>query len=110
MFRTTQENKWTFTNIVIGITVLAYLVQTNIQYGGLYMGLNMYFIKGSFFWQPLTSMFAHGGIGHLGMNMFVLYQFGNLIERFRGKKEFFLVYFIGGLLTSILSFVYIYFF
>jgi membrane associated rhomboid family serine protease len=54
-------------------------------------------------------MFTHGGIAHLGMNMFVLYQFGNIIEKYRGKKEFFIVYFIAGLLTSLLSFAYIYF-
>lgn len=54
-------------------------------------------------------MFAHGGIGHLAMNMFVLYQFGNPIEQYRGKKEFLIVYFIGGLLTSLLSFAYIYY-
>lgn len=104
-----KSKDFTLTNITIGITVIMYLVQTNINYGGLYMGLNMYFIEGGLFWQPLSSMFAHGGLGHLGMNMFVLYQFGNLIERFRGKKEFVLVYFVGGLLTSLLSFTYIYF-
>ena len=106
MFKTKD---FTLTNITIGITILMYLVQTNIQYGSLFMGLNMYFIEGGFYWQPLSSMFAHGGLGHLGMNMFVLYQFGNPIEKYRGKKEFILVYFIGGLLTSILSFAYIYF-
>ena len=104
-----KSKDFTLTNITIGITVIMYLVQTNIQYGGLYLGLNMYFLEAGLYWQPLSSMFAHGGIGHLGMNMFVLYQFGNLIERYRGKKELFIVYFLGGLLTSFLSFAYIYF-
>lgn len=104
-----KSKDFTLTNITIGITIIMYLIQTNIQYGTLYFGLNMYFIEGSFFWQPLSSMFAHGGLGHLGMNMFVLYQFGNVIEKYRGKKEFILVYFMGGLLTSLLSFAYIYF-
>ena len=103
-----KSKDFTLTNITIGITVLLYLVQTNINYGSLYMGLNMYFTEG-FYWQPLSSMFAHGGLGHLGMNMFVLYQFGNPIERIFAKKGFILVYFVGGLLTSILSFAYIYF-
>ncbi|PLY07795.1 MAG: rhomboid family intramembrane serine protease [Arcobacter sp.] len=104
-----KSKDFTLTNITIGIAVIMYLVQTNIAYGSLYLGLNMYFTEAGFFWQPLSSMFAHGGLGHLGMNMFVLYQFGNPIERYRGKKEFFIVYFIGGLLTSLLSFAYIYF-
>ncbi|XPV67819.1 MAG: rhomboid family intramembrane serine protease [Halarcobacter sp.] len=99
----------TVTNIVIVITIIMYLVQINMQYGGYYLGLNIYFTREDFFWQPLTTMFAHGGIGHLAMNMFVLYQFGNPIEQYRGKKEFLIVYFIGGLLTSLLSFAYIYY-
>ncbi len=106
----TQENKWTLTNIIIGITIVLYLVQTNVfTYGSLLMGLNMYFTKEGFLWQPLTSMFAHGGLGHLAMNMFVLYQFGNLIERYRGKKELAIIYFVGGVLTSLLSYLYIYY-
>lgn len=104
-----KSKDFTLTNITIAITIIMYLIQTNIQYGTLYFGLNIYFIEGNFFWQPLSSMFSHGGLGHLGMNMFVLYQFGNLIEKYRGKKEFILVYFLGGLLTSLLSFAYIYF-
>lgn len=105
-----QENRWTLTNITIGITIIAYLFQTNVfTYGALLMGLNMYFLKASFYWQPVSTMFAHGGLGHLAMNMFVLYQFGNLIERFRGKKELTIIYFGGGILTSFLSFAYIYF-
>jgi membrane associated rhomboid family serine protease len=104
-----KSKEFTLTNITIGITVLMYLVQTNIEYGGIYLGLNIYFLKENFFWQPLSSMFAHGGLGHLGMNMFVLYQFGNLIEKALSKKDFILVYFIGGLLTSMLSFAYIYY-
>ncbi|MCP4970406.1 MAG: rhomboid family intramembrane serine protease [Arcobacter sp.] len=104
-----KSKEFTLTNIIIAITVFMYFVQTNIQNGSLYMGLNMYFIKADLFWQPVSSMFAHGGLGHLGMNMFVLYQFGNLIERHLGKKDFILVYFIGGVLTSLLSFLYIYY-
>ncbi|MGB0990818.1 MAG: rhomboid family intramembrane serine protease, partial [Halarcobacter sp.] len=69
----------------------------------------MYFVVYDFWWQPLTTMFAHGGLMHLAMNMFVLYQFGGLIERYRGTKEFLLLYFVCGILTSLISFAYIYF-
>ncbi len=108
MLRTTNSN-FTLTNITIAITVFMYFIQININYGGLYFGLNMYFLEGGFYWQPLTTMFAHGGLGHLAMNMFVLYQFGNAIELHRGKQEFILAYFVAGLLTSIFSFLYIYY-
>ena len=72
MLKITNSN-FTLTNITIAITVFMYFVQTNIN---------------------------HGGLGHLAMNMFVLYQFGNAIELYRGKQEFILAYFLAGLLTS----------
>ncbi len=41
--------------------------------------------------------------------MFVLWQFGNYIERARGAKKFVLLYFITGILTSLFSFLYIFY-
>lgn len=103
------KKDFTATNILIIITVLAYVIQINIPKGGLLFGLNLYFLVYDFWWQPLTTIFAHGGIGHLGMNMFVLWQFGNLIERFKGAKELVALYIISGLLTSLLSFTYVFY-
>lgn len=104
-----QTNNITTTNILIGLTVLGYILQINMEHGSIYMGLNLYFTEYNFWWQPLSSMFTHGGIGHLGMNMFVLYQFGNLIEGYKGTKRFLTLYLLGGLLTSLVSFAFIYF-
>jgi membrane associated rhomboid family serine protease len=42
------------------------------------------------------------------MNMVVLFQFGSIIESVRGRIFFLKLYFIGGILTSLLSFAYIY--
>ena len=109
MLKNFSKKDFTATNILIIITVLMYVIQINIPKGGLLFGLNLYFLVYDFWWQPLSSMFAHGGIAHLGMNMFVLWQFGNLIERFRGAKELVALYLISGLLTSILSFSYIFY-
>lgn len=53
-------------------------------------------------------MFMHANLAHLLMNMAVLYQFGGLIERSFGVKKFMLIYFLGGIATSLLSFIYIY--
>jgi len=101
-----QQNKLlTITNIVIGLTVFMYIVQNSIEYGTLYLGLNGAFLQGLWY-QPLSTMFAHGGIAHLLMNMFVLYQFGNLIEEYRGKGIFLSLYFAGGILTSLFSFAF----
>lgn len=103
-----QNKNLTFTNVVIGITVVMYLIQTSMVGGSVYLGLNIYFLDGLWY-QPLSTMFAHGGIGHLLMNMFVLFQFGNLIEKYRGAKTFLILYFVGGILTSIFSFMFMYY-
>src|SRR5690606_7744417 len=88
----------------------AYIIQTTIQSGSILMGLNIYFLIGEFYWQPLSSIFAHGGIAHLAMNMFVLWQFGNMIERFIGSKKFLALYFIKGILTFLLYLLFRYWF
>ncbi|RZL52733.1 MAG: rhomboid family intramembrane serine protease, partial [Pedobacter sp.] len=49
------------------------------------------------FWQPITYMFMHGGIGHIFFNMFALYSFGSLLESRWGAKKFLTFYFITGL-------------
>lgn len=99
-----QQNKlFTTTNIIIALTIFMYIVQNTMNYGTLYMGLNSAFLQGLWY-QPLSTMFAHGGIGHLLMNMFVLYQFGNLVETYKGKGTLLVLYFVGGILTSLFSF------
>ena len=109
MLKNFSKKDLTVTNILIFITVVMYIIQINTSQGGLLFGLNLYFLVYDFWWQPLSSMFAHGGIAHLGMNMFVLWQFGNLIERGRGKKEIVFLYLITGIVTSLLSFAYIFY-
>lgn len=104
-----SKKDFTATNILIFVTVLAYILQINIKSGSIFMGLNIYFLMGGFYWQPLSSIFSHGGIAHLGMNMFVLWQFGNMLERFIGAKKFVALYLITGIITSLLSFLYIFY-
>lgn len=107
---TQQTNKtFTATNIILLVTVLMYFVQNNIQHGDLLFGLNIYFFTQEFYHQLLTTMFVHGGFAHILMNMFVLFQFGNVVEHHIGVRRFLILYFVGGLLTSIGSLAYIYF-
>jgi membrane associated rhomboid family serine protease len=105
-----KNNIVTFSNLIIIITIIAYIVQESIQHGSFIMGLNLLFLKEGFYHQIVTTMFAHGGLMHLTMNMLVLFQFGNIIENTIGKIKFLILYFVGGILTSILSFAYIYYF
>lgn len=48
-------------------------------------------------WQPLTSMFLHGGLLHLLMNMIALWSIGSLLEFQLGGKKFFGLYMVSGL-------------
>jgi len=98
----------TITNLIIVANIIMFVVQNIVQYGILKYGLNIYFLKYGLWYQPLSTMFVHGGIAHILMNMFVLFQFGNQIEEVIGKVKYLLLYFIGGLLTSVGSFAYMY--
>ena len=53
-------------------------------------------------WQPLTSMFLHGGILHIFFNMFVLWSFGNSLENIIGTKKFLTLYFLSGVVSGVL--------
>lgn len=96
-------------HIVIFLTIVAYLLQQTSENSNLIFGLNFYFFQG-LYWQILTTMFVHGGILHLAMNMAVLYQFGGMIEENRGRFVYIVLYFGGGVLTSLLNIIFMYFF
>ena len=60
---------------------------------------------GSEFFQPIqlfTHMFLHGGWAHVFSNMFSLFIFGPLLERFWGPQRFLAFYLITGLGASLL--------
>ncbi|MCB1887973.1 MAG: rhomboid family intramembrane serine protease [Rhodocyclaceae bacterium] len=54
-------------------------------------------------WRLLSSVFLHGGLLHIGLNMLALYQAGNLVERMFGPLRFALLYLASGLLASLVS-------
>ena len=94
---------------LIALNCLVYFaVYCDICGSNVTLGLNMFFTDGLYVWQPATSMFMHANLAHLLMNMAVLYQFGSLLERYYGSEKFAVVYCVGGVLTSLLSFIYIY--
>lgn len=53
-------------------------------------------------WTILTSIFVHGGLWHILANMYMLYFFGSSVYRLVGTGRFLAVYFVGGILGSIL--------
>lgn len=48
-------------------------------------------------WQLVTSMFMHGGLGHILFNMFALWMFGSVLENVWGTKKFITFYFLTGI-------------
>lgn len=51
-------------------------------------------------WQLLTSAFLHGGLFHLGFNMFALYLFGGDLERLLGPRYFLALYLVAVLVAA----------
>lgn len=96
------------TVFIILLNIVGFFLQNTFERADLIFGLNRYFYEAGLFWQPLSSMFMHGGLTHLAMNMVVLFQFGSLIEKHKGRGYLLLLYFVGGIITSIFSFLFMY--
>ncbi len=56
-------------------------------------------------WQLITYMFMHGGISHILFNMFALWMFGMILERFWGAKRFLTFYILCGIFAGITQLV-----
>lgn len=54
-------------------------------------------------WRLVSSNFIHFGLLHLALNMWALFQAGQLLEKLLGRTLFTLVYFGGGLTGSLLT-------
>jgi rhomboid protease GluP len=54
-------------------------------------------------WRALTSTYVHGGIVHIALNMWCLWNLGMLAEPIFGRLAFFLMYTACGIAGSILS-------
>jgi len=54
-------------------------------------------------WRLLTCTFVHIGIIHIGLNMWVLWNIGQLVERLAGNAGFLLLYLLSGLFGSLAS-------
>jgi rhomboid protease GluP len=61
-------------------------------------------IAGGEYFRLVSSMFLHGGLMHLGVNMYSLYAIGPMVERVYGKKKYLAIYFFAGICSSIFSY------
>ncbi|MCR5445108.1 MAG: rhomboid family intramembrane serine protease [Bacteroidales bacterium] len=54
-------------------------------------------------WQPLTYMFMHGSFDHLFFNMFSLWMFGAVLERYWGTRRFLFYYLVCAIGAGLLN-------
>ncbi len=90
------------TKVLIAISVIAFLAQS-LGGAGLRTGGGEVYRQGVLFgplvadgewWRLLTGGFLHGGILHLGLNMYALWFLGQLLEPALGRVQFALLYFV----------------
>ena len=92
-----------FTRAIIGITVVFYLLQ---RVDEVYLNL-VYFgplAADGELWRMVTVVLLHGGLWHIGFNMYALYIFGPAIERSLGRSAFASLY----LLTAAVGSLFVY--
>jgi|APSaa5957512622_1039677.scaffolds.fasta_scaffold17449_3 uncharacterized protein len=103
---------------IVLINVIAFLIATIL---GFFSNLNCLetickyvalqpgaFLNGHF-WTLLTSMFMHGGVMHLFVNMLSLVFVGGFVERLIGSRRFLILYLGSGLFAGLFHSILTYF-
>ncbi len=96
-----------YTNLLIIINVVFFIISfpliiSSAKYLN-YLAINpANFFSGKYVWTILTSMFVHGNLLHLFVNMFVLFSLGSLCERIIGRKRFLGFYLISGIIAGLM--------
>lgn len=108
-----DEYKATYTLIGINIFIFiisAYLSQSifdiDIKVLLLLGAKNNVLINGGQYYRLFMAMFLHGGLLHLGLNMYALRTTGEIVESFYGRKKFLIIYFLSGITSSLASYIF----
>lgn len=97
-------------NIAVFIIASIFMVLYNVEVVYSILGIQAIgFFQGKV-WTLITSMFMHGGLSHLFVNMFSLYFIGNFIEKLIGRKRFFWLYMFSGIFSGLIFVFFAYFF
>ncbi len=97
---------------IIGLTVFVYVLQLVSQVllqFDLPVGLlakDNELIRNGQLWRLFTPALVHGGIGHIGFNMYALLVFGTGLERTFGGWRFLLLYLLGAFAGNVMSFLF----
>ncbi len=100
------------TYALLAVTIVVYLLQ---MAGKQFYGFDVMAaagmksnaaIQAGQWWRLVTPIFLHGGIFHIGFNMYALYVLGPSLERFYGKSGFLLLYLVSGVAGNVFSFIF----
>jgi rhomboid protease GluP len=99
------------TQVILGLTVVVYLLQLLTQYltgidypAALGVKANDLIVQGQI-WRLFTPMLLHGSILHIGFNMYALYVIGSGLERYYGRSRYLTLYILAGFTGNVLSFL-----
>lgn len=100
------------TYAIMALTILIFLLQLASQslLGGdwpaaLGMKVNDAILQGQI-WRLITPVLLHGGLLHIGFNMYALYIFGPSLENFYGHLRYLFLYLIGGFAGNVFSMLF----
>ena len=106
------DSNWSYTSVLIGVNVGFFLLAIALGFDfyskcsasicGLIALQPALILMGQHLWTFITSMFMHGGLTHLFVNMISLMFIGNFVEKLIGKRRFVWLYFGGGIFAGVL--------
>jgi rhomboid protease GluP len=92
------------TVVLLAAICIGYLLQVFLGGSLTEMGANYGpYVRAGQYWRLVTSMFLHGGLLHLFVNAWALFQLGGLFELLLGSGRMLVVYFLGGIAGSVAS-------
>src|SRR5271165_3537515 len=107
-----RESSVTLTQIIFGANVMVFIAmvmasgpsldftgQVSVHFGANY---GPYTLSGQW-WRLLTYMFLHGGLFHIAMNMWCLWNLGTLCESLYGRWTYAAIYLITGVAGGLAS-------
>ena len=101
-----SSKKPIITYIIIGLCIIMFIVSgfgmdtlELVRYGANFGPL----IRDGEYYRLIASMFLHGGLMHIFLNMYSLYVVGPRVEDFFGKWKYVLIYLASGIGGSLLS-------
>jgi rhomboid protease GluP len=124
------EHRPVFTNTILVITIFVFLLQMSgdiLREAGIWekcpyflihpaylndlpacygMKVNIYIAALGEWWRLFTPMLLHGGLLHVGFNMYALYILGGSLERFYGHWQFLTLYIVSGFAGTVASFAF----